>query len=94
MRTALRLLAAALFIGTVVWWVQSGRNPGWTKNQVAVEVKDEVTEIVGTIYEDRFVPGVDILAAAGAAALVLGGLSFLGRRKPVATPERPSGTAL
>ncbi len=83
MKTALRFLAAALFIGMVIWWIQAGRNPGWTKNQVAVEKKDEITEIVYTEYEDRFVPGIDLLAGAGAAALVLGGLSGLGRRKPV-----------
>lgn len=81
MRTALRLLAAALFIGTVIWWGQSGRNAGWTKNRVAIEKKDEITEIVYTEYEERFVPGVDILAGAGAASLVLGGLSFLRKRK-------------
>jgi len=83
MRTALRLIAAAIFIGTAAWWVQTGQNPGWTKNQVAVQKKDEITEIIYTEYEDRFVPGVDFLAGAGAVALVLGGLSFLGRRKPL-----------
>ena len=81
MRTALRLLAAVIFIGTAAWWVQTGQNPGWTKNQVAVEKKDEITEIVYTEYEDRFVPGVDILAGAGAVSLVLGGLSLFGKRK-------------
>lgn len=82
MRPALRLIAAAIFIGTTAWWVQAGQNPGWTKNQVAVEKKDEITEIVYTEYEDRFVPGVDFLSGAGAVAMLLVGLSFLGRRKP------------
>ena len=81
MRTALRLLAAVILISTAAWWVQTGQNPGWTKNKVAVEKKDEITEIVYTQYEDRFVPGIDILAGAGAMALVLGGLSFLGKRR-------------
>ena len=81
MRIVLRLLALLLLLGTSAWWVASGKNPGWTKNKVAVEKKDEITEIVFTEYEDRFVPGVDILAAAGAGALVMAGLSFLGRKK-------------
>ena len=81
MRTVLRLLALLLLLGTSAWWVTAGKNPGWTKNKVAVEKKDEITEIVFTEYEDRFVPGVDILAAAGVGALVMAGLSFLGRKK-------------
>ena len=82
MRIALRSFAILLFAGTLVWWLQSGRNPGWTKDKVAVGKKDEITGIVYTEYEDRFVPGVDILAASGAAALVLGGLSLIRSRKP------------
>ena len=85
MRTVLRLLALLLFLGTAAWWIAAGKNPGWTKNKVAIEKKDEITEIVFTEYEDRFVPGVDILAAAGVGAAVLAGLSFLGRRKAAAS---------
>ena len=84
MRTVLRLLALLLLLGTSAWWVAAGKNPGWTKNKVAVEKKDEITEIVFTEYEDRFVPGVDILVAAGVGALAMAGLSFLGRRKAAA----------
>ncbi len=84
MKTVLRLLAVILFFGTALWWFKTGRNRGWTKNQVAVEKLDETTGIVGIDYEDRLVPGVDILGAAAAGALVLTGLSFLGRRKAVA----------
>ncbi len=80
-RSVLRLLALFLLLGTAGWWIAAGKNPGWTKNKVAVEKKDEITEIVFTEYEDRFVPGVDLLGAAGAVAVVLAGLSFLGRRK-------------
>ena len=85
MRTVLRLLALLLLFGTAAWWIAAGKNPGWTKNKVANEKKDEITEIVFTEYEDRFVPGVDILAAAGVGAAVLAGLSFLGRRKAAAS---------
>lgn len=80
MRLLLRLLALVLFLGTAVWWVQAGKNPGWTKNKVFVEKVDEITGISYPEEEDRFVPGVDLLAAAGVASLVIAGLSFLGRR--------------
>lgn len=84
MRIVLRLLAAAIFLGTIAWWIQAGRNPGWTKNRVAVEKRDEITEIVYTEYEERFVPGVDLLAASGTAALVLFGITFVKRGKVTA----------
>lgn len=85
MRIVLRLLAVLLLLGTTGWWIAAGKNPGWTKNKVAIEKKDEITEIVFTEYEERFVPGVDVLAAAGVGAVVLAGLSFLGRRKTAAS---------
>ena len=81
MRIILRLLAAVLLLGTIAWWIQTGRNPGWTKNRVAVEKKDEITEIVYTEYDERFVPGVELLAASGAAALLLAAISFVRRNK-------------
>ena len=81
LRHGLRLLAAVLFLGTLLWWIQAGRNPGWTKNQVAVPRFDEVAEISYMEYEKRFVPGVDLLAASSGIALVLGVLGFLPRRK-------------
>jgi hypothetical protein len=79
MRLFLRLLALALFLGTAVWWVQSGKNPGWTKNKVFVEKVDEITGISYPEEEDRFVPGVDLLAASGGVSLVIAALSFLRR---------------
>ena len=81
MRIVLRLLAVVLVLGTTAWWIQAGQNPGWTKNRVALEKKEEITEIVYTEYEERFVPGVDLLAASGAAALLLAAISFVRRGK-------------
>lgn len=76
MRTLLRLLSAVILVTTAIWWVQAGSNPGWTKNKVFVEKEDEITGISYPVEEDRFVPGVDLLAAAGGVALVMGGVSF------------------
>ncbi len=82
MRGLLRVLAVLLMGGSALWWVQAGRNPGWTKDQVAVEKLDEITGIGYVEYEKRVVPGVDLLGVAWAAALVLGGAScWFGRKR-------------
>ena len=50
-------------------------------DRIPTQMVDEITEIEYTVYEDKFVPGIDTIAlAAGAAALCLG-LSFLPRLK-------------
>ncbi len=85
MRIFLRLLAMGLMLGAVIWWVRAGSHPGWTKNKVFVEKVDEFTEVSYLEEQDRFVPGVDFLAVAGALSLLLGGLSFLRRRQPKVT---------
>lgn len=82
MRPVLRIAAVLLAAATFFWWSGKGRNTGWTKDRVAVEKVDEITEITYTEYEDRFVPGVEYLAAGGAAAVLLIGLSFLRRKRP------------
>lgn len=77
MKFTLRLLSLILLLTTVIWWVAAGKNTGWTKNQVAIQKIDEITEIAYTDYEKRFVPGIDFLAPGVAASFVLLGLSFL-----------------
>ena len=81
MKTALRVVALLIIIGTVAWWVYAGKNKGWTKNKVRVEKKDEITEIVYYEEEDRFIPGVDILAGGIGTGVVLLGLSLFGKKK-------------
>ncbi len=82
MRNLLRLLAAILLIVTVAWWLTAGANRGWTRTSVPKAVPDEVTGLVGTTYEKKFVPGLDFLASACAGTVILGGVSFLFPRKP------------
>ena len=83
MRMLVRIVAVVLLGGTLVWWFQSGKNAGWTKNRVAVERVDEITGINFTEYEDRFIPGIEYPVAAGVAAIGLTGLSFIRRRRVV-----------
>lgn len=77
----IRILALALFMGAIVFWLATGANRGWTKTRVPKTVADEVTGIEGIVYEKRFVPGVDFLAACTATTAVLMGGSFLFRHK-------------
>lgn len=77
MRTILRVLALGLLIGALGFWFATGANRGWTKTSVPKAVHDDVTGLDGEIYEKKLVPGVDFLAAAVAASVVLAGASFL-----------------
>lgn len=52
-------------------------------------VKDPVTELDGPIIEKRFVPGVDLLAAAGLASAVLFGISFVKTKTGTANLKSP-----
>ena len=77
MKRALRLVALALGVGSVVWWAAAGAHRGWTRTSEAVRTVDEVTGIEGTTYRGRLLPGVDFLGGALLGALALGGASLL-----------------
>ncbi len=81
MRTVLRALALVIALGVMAWWFFAGANRGWTKTSVAHKEKDPVTEIEVDRYEKKFVPGVDFLTAGLVVSAVLGGSSFLFRKK-------------
>ena len=85
MKTALRFLAAALLLGALAWWTVAGANRGWTKTSVPIKTLDEVTGIEAIAYQDRFVPGVDFLGAAGLMAGALAAVSLF-LRKPESNP--------
>jgi hypothetical protein len=80
-RAVIHLFAAIILLGTTAWWWQAGSNKGWTKTSVQVLKYDEITEISYPEYEDRFVPGMDILGGAAIAAAVLTGAGFLLRKR-------------
>lgn len=90
MRKLAQVVAAAIVLFALSVWVATGAHRGWTQTSVPVKTLDEVTGLEAITYQDRFVPGVDFLGAAGAGASLLLGASFLFRRKtnlskPVAT---------
>ncbi len=81
MKNILRLFAVIIVLAAGVTWFATGANRGWTKTSIPVKTLDTVTGIEGVTYEKRFVPGLDFLGAALLFALVLGGVSFVFRRK-------------
>jgi hypothetical protein len=87
-KPALRLLALAIFLGAIGYWLGTGANRGWTKTSVPIKTLDEVTGIEGVTYRKQFIPGVDFLAVAAGAAVVCAGASFLFRTKRLAQTSK------
>ena len=81
MKRALLILAVVLALATVIVWTSKGANPGWTKNKVQVKTVDPVTEIEQIEWQDKFVPGVDVLGVGFLSAGVLAGISLFLSRK-------------
>lgn len=81
-RAATRFLAVLILAATLCTWVLLGAHRGWTKTSVAVERTDEVTGIVYPEVQNRFVPGVDFVAAGAFAAFAIAACGFLPTRKP------------
>ena len=77
MPSALRILALVLFLALLAWWTAAGMNPGWTKTSVATMEIDPVTGIEYPVWQKKFVPGVDLLAAGTGCAAALVALSIL-----------------
>ncbi len=70
LRLPLRLLALLSLLITVVYWSSTGAHRGWSMDKVPVQQVDEITGLEYTSYEDRFVPGIDVLG--GGIALGVG----------------------
>lgn len=81
MKTTLRIVALLVALGALGFWLALGANTGWTKNRIEKKTVDEVTGIEAITYEDKFVPGVEILGGAIAGAGALAGISFAFGRK-------------
>lgn len=77
MARILRILAVLVIVGTIIAWAVLGANRGWTKTKVQILQIDPVTEIEFATYEDKFVPGVDFLAAGLGIGLALGACSVV-----------------
>jgi hypothetical protein len=80
-KSILRVLALAILLAALGYWLAKGANRGWNKNKVPVKTVDDVTGIESVTYEKKFIPGAEFLASAGAACVFCFGLSFLFRTK-------------
>jgi hypothetical protein len=80
MEKTLRLIAALLVFGSVVFWAATGANRGWTKTSVPQKITDPTTGLEGVQWRHQFVPGVDFLGLAGLGAAALAGVSFFFRK--------------
>ena len=87
-RSILAAGALLTFVGSIGYWLAMGAHRGWSQNRVPVTQTDEVTGIAFTTYENRFVPGIDVLGAGVALAAVLFTLSFI-FRSPQPLPPTP-----
>ena len=83
-RRIIALSALLTLAGTVGYWVAKGAHRGWSQHRVPVSQTDEVTGIAFTTYENRFIPGIEILAGGVALAGGLFALSFFVRTPPSA----------
>lgn len=76
-RLPIRLFASLLLITVLGFWLKGGGHTGWSMDRVPVQKIDEITEIEYTVYEERYVPGLDVLAIGVAGAIVCFSLTFL-----------------
>ena len=77
MRRYLRWAAVLTAVLSVALWAALGANRGWTKTSVSVRTLDPVTGLESVEYRPKFLPGVELLAAALAAAGGLAVVSFI-----------------
>jgi hypothetical protein len=77
----------AVLAATAGYWAAKGAHTGWSQNRVPVSKTDEVTGIVFTAYEDRFVPGIEVLGAGGLAATCLLVAAIFVRSKNLSSPN-------
>jgi hypothetical protein len=84
----LRLIAVLLLAGTIAIWLATGAHRGWTRTSVTEMQHDAVTGIEFPVERDKFVAGVEFLAAGIGLAAALGLGSFiLVRRNPAGAPQ-------
>lgn len=82
-RTITRLLALFVLSTCLSWWWFSGADVGWTKTYVTIPATDEITGIQYEVKQEKFVPGVDFVAAGIGLSFGIFAASFLfSPRKP------------
>jgi hypothetical protein len=70
-----------VLLATLVFWATAGAHRGWSQNRLPISKTDEVTGLTYVEYQDRFVPGVDVLAGGVGLGLALAFASLFLRRR-------------
>lgn len=81
-RSILRLIAVVIIVSAVAFWISTGSHTGFSKNRVEVPMLDPITQIEYIEYEDKFIMGVEYLAAAIGIGIATFAISFVFGRKP------------
>jgi uncharacterized membrane protein SpoIIM required for sporulation len=68
----IRAIVVLAVAGLLAFWLSAGAHTGWSMNRVPIEQTDEITGLVFTTYEERYIPGIEVLGGG----LVLGALLF------------------
>jgi len=76
-RTITRLLALFILSTCLSWWWFSGADVGWTKTYVTIPATDEITGIQYEVKQEKFVPGIDFVAAGIGLSFGIFAASFL-----------------
>jgi hypothetical protein len=79
--TIFRLAGALLILATLGFWAAKGAHTGWSMHRVPTPQVDEVTGLEFVTYEERYVPGVEVLAGGIGAGLLLLGVSLFFHKK-------------
>jgi len=85
MRRALRIMAFCIAVSSLAGWAALGANRGWTKTSVDHQHLDLVTGLEYPVNENRFVPGIELLALSWISAAVLFGASLIRFQKQQTT---------
>lgn len=86
MKRILQLLALIVAVGAIGIWAALGANRGWTRTSEPVKTVDEVTGLEGIQYQQKFVPGVDLLAVGLLGSVMLAGSSLFFRKRQFQNP--------
>ena len=71
MKRLLRIASFVVAVAIIGVWAALGMNTGWTINNIPTKHTDEVTGIDRVVWVEKWVPGIDFLAAGLACSGVL-----------------------
>ncbi len=82
MKKPLLIAAICIDLATLSLWLATGAHRGWTKTREIVMEIDPVTGQENNFQRDKFVMGVELLAAGLLGAGVLAGAALVLKSKP------------